>query len=323
MHVMYLSSNSSEDIYYWDIGFINVWNNLSNNFGDGTIQKLFGSLPENVSIGNPVFSRNSPSVIAFDYYDRYSEEYGIFGADLISGEVDMIATNTILGFPSFSKNDAKLHFQHYSSGSVDIVETINLAQNKISASSSPTPLINYAKWPVYFANGERILGLSPVSNFTADVKTGNTPLEVKFIDQSINKPTSWQWTFQGGTPSSSTLQNPVVSYNIPGSYRVVLTTENSFGNNTSTRESYITVTAPTGVNDNENKKVKFYPNPVTDIINIDYDKDLTIKLFDLYGHILLTSRNNKALDLSGIKPGLYILEIKTEEGLSRQKLVKR
>ena len=96
--------------YYWDIGFINVWNNLSNNFGDGTIPKLYGSLPEDVSIGNPVFSRNSPSIIAFDYYDSYSEEYGIFGADLITGEVDLITSNTIWGFPSFSKNDSKIAF---------------------------------------------------------------------------------------------------------------------------------------------------------------------------------------------------------------------
>jgi hypothetical protein len=319
----FLSSNSSEDIYYWDIGFINVWNNLSDNFGDGTISKLYGSLPEDVSIGNPVFSKNSPSVIAFDFYDEYSNKYGIFGANLITGEVDMITSNTIWGFPSFSKNDSKIAFSSLGSGSVEIVATINLSQNKISASGSAATLINYAKWPVYFANGERILGLSPVSNFTADVKTGNTPLQVKFIDLSINKPTSWQWTFMGGTPSSSTLQNPVVSYNTSGTYSVVLTTQNSFGNNTNTRESYITVTAPTGVNDNEINRIKFYPNPVTDIINIDYEKDLTIKLFDLYGHLLLTGRNNKTLDLSGIKPGLYILEIKTEEGLSRQKLIKR
>jgi hypothetical protein len=235
----------------------------------------------------------------------------------------MITSNTIWGFPSFSKNDSKIAFSSLGSGSVEIVATINLSQNKISASGSAATLINYAKWPVYFANGERILGLSPVSNFTADVKTGNTPLQVKFIDLSINKPTSWQWTFMGGTPSSSTLQNPVVSYNTSGTYSVVLTTQNSFGNNTNTRESYITVTAPTGVNDNEINRIKFYPNPVTDIINIDYEKDLTIKLFDLYGHLLLTGRNNKTLDLSGIKPGLYILEIKTEEGLSRQKLIKR
>lgn len=318
-----LSSTSSEDILYWDIGFINVWNNLSNSFGDGTVSKLYGSLPENVSIGNPVFSRNSPSVIAFDYLDSFKGEFGIFGADLITGEVDLITANTTLGFPSFSKNDDKIAFSALTTQNVDVVATINLAQNKISGSGSAVSLINYAKWPVYFATGERTLGLAPVSDFTADIKTGESPLQVKYMDLSLNGPASWQWTFQGGTPSSSTLRNPVISYNTSGTYKVVLTTQNSFGNNTITKENYIVVTNPTGINDTENNQVKFYPNPVSNFINIIYDKDFTVKLLNLYGKVLIISNNNRSLDLSDIKSGLYILEIKTEAGLSRQKLLKR
>lgn len=318
-----LSSTSSKDIQYWDIGFIKVWNNLSNSFGDGTVSKLYGSLPENVSIGNPVFSRNSPSVIAFDYLDSFTGEFGIFGANLITGEVDLITANTTLGFPSFSKNDDKIAFSALTTQKVEVVATINLAQNKISGSGSAVSLINSAKWPVYFATGERTLGLAPVSDFTADIKKGESPLQVKYMDLSINGPTSWQWTFQGGTPSSSTLRNPVISYNAYGTYRVVLTTQNSFGINTNTKENYIVVTNPTGINDTENKKVKFYPNPVIDLINIDYDRDFSVKLLDLYGNVLITSNNTRYLDLSDIKSGLYILEIKTEAGLSRQKLIKR
>jgi len=284
---------------------------------------LSGSLPEDVSIGNPVFSRNSPSVIAFDYFDSYTKEYGIFGADLITGEVDLITANTTLGFPSYSKNDDKIAFSALTTQNVDVVATINLAQNKISGSGSAVSLINYAKWPVYFATGERTLGLAPVSDFTADIKTGESPLQVKYMDLSINGPTSWQWTFQGGTPSSSTQRNPVISYNTFGTYRVVLTTQNSFGNNTNTKENYIVVTNPTGIDDAENKQVKFYPNPATDLINIVYDRDFSVRLLDLYGNVLKISNNNRYFDLSDIKSGLYILEIKTEAGLFRQKLIKR
>ena len=318
-----LSSTSSEDILYWDIGFINVWKNLSNSFGDGTVSKLYGSLPEDVSIGNPVFSRNSPSVIAFDYFDSYTKEYGIFGADLMTGEVALITPNTTLGFPSFSKRDDKIAFSALTTEQVDAVATINLAQNKISPAGSATPLINYAKWPVYFATGERTLGLAPVSDFTADIKTGESPLQVKYMDMSINGPSSWQWTFQGGNPSSSALQNPVISYNTPGTYKVVLTTQNTFGTNSKIKDSYIEVTNPTGINDVGNKPVRFYPNPVNDLMNIDCEQDFSAKLLDLYGHVLITCHNNKHLDLSDIKSGLYILEIRTESGLFRQKLIKR
>ena len=318
-----LSSTSSEDILYWDIGFIKVWNNLSNSIGDGTVSKLYGSLPENVSIGNPVFSRNSTSVIAFDYLDSFKAEFGIFGADLVTGEVDLITANTTLGFPSFSKNDDKIAFSALTTQNVDVVATINLAQNKISGSGSAVSLINYAKWPVYFATGERTLGLAPISDFTADIKTGESPLQVKYMDLSLNGPASWQWAFQGGTPSSSTLRNPVISYNTSGIFNVVLTTQNSFGNNTITKENYVVVTNPTGINDTEYNQVKFYPNPVSNSINIIYDRDFTVKLLDLYGKVLIISNNNGFLDVSDIRSGLYILEIKTEAGLSRQKLIKR
>lgn len=87
---------------------------------------------------------------------------------------------------------------------------------------------------------------APVANFTANrtsVCPGNT---VTFTDQSTNTPTSWSWTFPGGTPSSSTAQNPTVTYNTPGTYNVTLVATNSLGNNSHTKSNYITVAAPTG-----------------------------------------------------------------------------
>jgi PKD repeat protein len=65
---------------------------------------------------------------------------------------------------------------------------------------------------------------------------------VDFFDQSTNNPTSWQWFFPGGTPSSSTDQNPIqVCYQTPGTYDVTLITTNSGGNDTLTLPGYVTV----------------------------------------------------------------------------------
>jgi PKD repeat protein len=54
-------------------------------------------------------------------------------------------------------------------------------------------------------------------------------MTVQFFDQSQNNPTSWLWTFDGGDPISSTVQNPVVVYNTSGDYTVSLRVENSEG----------------------------------------------------------------------------------------------
>ncbi len=85
----------------------------------------------------------------------------------------------------------------------------------------------------------------PVTNFTtADsvVCYGNT---VQFTDESSNKitnnPSSWNWTFTGGTPASSSAQNPSVVYNTPGTYSVKLVTSNAAGSDSLTKTTYITV----------------------------------------------------------------------------------
>ena len=52
---------------------------------------------------------------------------------------------------------------------------------------------------------------------------------VPFIDNSQNEPTSWEWSFSGGSPSTSTFQNPLVKYNNIGTFAATLTVENSLG----------------------------------------------------------------------------------------------
>ncbi len=84
----------------------------------------------------------------------------------------------------------------------------------------------------------------PVANFTANTTTVSAGGSVNFTDTSTNNPTSWDWTFEGGTPSSSSAQDPTVTYNTAGTYDVVLSVSNSAGNDTETKLNYITVTAP-------------------------------------------------------------------------------
>src|SRR6185436_9489400 len=67
---------------------------------------------------------------------------------------------------------------------------------------------------------------------------------IDFFDSSSNNPTSWQWSFPGGNPSSSTDQNPAfICYDLPGVYDVTLITTGPDGNDTLTLSNYITVYA--------------------------------------------------------------------------------
>jgi PKD repeat protein len=84
----------------------------------------------------------------------------------------------------------------------------------------------------------------PVADFSASATTITAGQSVTFTDLSTNNPTSWSWTFTGGTPSSSTAQNPTVTYNTAGTYTVELTAANSAGSDTQTKVDYITVNPP-------------------------------------------------------------------------------
>ncbi|HEX8506080.1 MAG TPA: PKD domain-containing protein, partial [Hymenobacter sp.] len=64
---------------------------------------------------------------------------------------------------------------------------------------------------------------------TAAVCPGST---VQFTDASLLGPTSWSWSFPGGTPATSTAQNPVVTYNTAGTYTATLTASNANGSST-------------------------------------------------------------------------------------------
>lgn len=54
---------------------------------------------------------------------------------------------------------------------------------------------------------------------TPEICVGNS---IQFHDRSLNEVATWQWIFNGGTPATSTEQNPVVTYNSTGSFSVGL-----------------------------------------------------------------------------------------------------
>lgn len=64
---------------------------------------------------------------------------------------------------------------------------------------------------------------------------------VNFIDESFNVVNGWTWSFTGGTPATSTDQNPSVTYASPGTYAVSLQAFDGSNSVTDTKMGYITV----------------------------------------------------------------------------------
>lgn len=93
------------------------------------------------------------------------------------------------------------------------------------------------------------VALQPYVSLTADFTASDTIIEnedmVDFMDQSMGDDiVSWDWTFEGGTPETSSDQNPTgIVYSENGMYNVSLTVKDGIGGtNTLTKEDYILVT---------------------------------------------------------------------------------
>jgi PKD repeat protein len=83
----------------------------------------------------------------------------------------------------------------------------------------------------------------PLPGFTSTNSTICEGDTITFTDTSTSNPISWSWTFPGGTPATSTDQNPVITYNTTGVYDVTLAITNAVTTNTQTFTNYVTVNA--------------------------------------------------------------------------------
>jgi len=80
---------------------------------------------------------------------------------------------------------------------------------------------------------------------TANFTAGNTQISsgesVQFSNTSIGNPVSFDWSFEGGTPATSNQENPIITYNLPGTFDVLLSISDGVNNTSLTRIDFITV----------------------------------------------------------------------------------
>lgn len=85
-------------------------------------------------------------------------------------------------------------------------------------------------------------------NVIADFVTLNPNIcvgnSIVFYNKSQNTPTTYQWYFQGGTPATSSVANPTVTYSSIGNFQVKLIATNSYGTDSLILNSYVNVTTP-------------------------------------------------------------------------------
>ncbi len=144
------------------------------------------------------------------------------------------------------------------------------------------------------SNEELLIGIEPApaeACFTGApliIRAGDT---VKFTDNSFGPPASpvnsWQWSCPGAQTDYSTLQNPAIIYNTPGTFNVSETVATVEGSNTLTLYNYITVLA--------NNTVNVYPSLNNGSFTIQLangslvSSNLNFSLYNLLGQKIFTT----------------------------------
>lgn len=174
-----------------------------------------------------------------------------------------------------------------------------------------------------------------LAGFYADDTEVCTGQAVSFFNQSSGNATSFNWYFEGGNPEYSNLENPVVTYDIPGSYDVTL--EVGDGTNTSTinETDYILVYSCTGQEEEgKDNSIVIYPNPAENQFNIKFLESLEFDqadliISDMVGRIIYCETINpnqyrNSISVAAWEKGVYLIRIiSPDKIIFRTKLIIR
>jgi PKD repeat protein len=185
--------------------------------------------------------------------DFASTTFGVVG-----GEEKMFSTNNggsswqtyTTGYENFYATLSSPDGIAYVGGTDEhIYKTTNFGQswaidNSGSGSSSLYRIRKTANGALFACGSQgKILKWTPPleADFTATPATVCTGGTVNFYDNSTGSIDSWAWVFESGTPGTSSQENPVITYNTPGTFDVQLTVTSGAFNSTEVKTNFITV----------------------------------------------------------------------------------
>jgi len=192
-----------------------------------------------VTLTTPVFDLTGYANPYLSYYKWFFNNGGAGGPAndslkvLISNGIDEVLIDLEEGLTPFA-------FWTYQELKIAdfITPTSNMQVSFVTGDLAATGHIVEAAIDVFYVFDS--LSSAPVAAFSSSDFNGCSPQVFNFSDLSTDA-ASWEWSFPGGTPATSTLANPVVTYATPGTYDVALTVTNALGSNTLIENDYITI----------------------------------------------------------------------------------
>ena len=192
--------------------------------------KVYRSTDKGVTWTN--FSGTLPSInIIGLLYDRFS-----------TNEAMYLSTAKGVFYRDNTQND----WLNYGSGLPSIADMVDLMMYNEGNAASKLRVAYYGRgvWERGLYNQAAAL---PYTQFESDNQVVCPGGTIQFTDLTQGNAIAWSWDFGGGTPATSTAQNPSIIYNTPGTYTVSLSATNANGADAEVKYFFVTVTSPATV----------------------------------------------------------------------------
>ncbi len=160
-------------------------------------------------------------------------------------------------------------------------------------------------------------GTAPViTDFAGNPTTVLVGSYSNFTSTTTGDSLTFSWTFEGGTPESSSDENPQEIYYIihaDSLYDVSLSISNVFGTDTLIKHDYIH-TIPEGIEGNILNKITIFPNPAFNVLYITNpnSNNLNINIINMAGETMLNKKSKSLktkLNISSLQKGIYLIRI--------------
>lgn len=164
-----------------------------------------------------------------------------------------------------------------------------------------------------------------IADFSSDITLAEIGQIVNFNCNSTGDIQTRVWSFENGTPETSSEENPIVSWNQSGEFSVTLIVECDYSSDTKTVENYITILDPVFADSDIEKQISIYPNPAKNIITIETETIIEyFEIVDLKGTIVMSgskSLGKHNIDISCLSKGSYLIKINTNKDVIIQQII--
>ncbi len=181
------------------------------------------------------------------------------------------------------------------------------------------------------SNGDAIFGSpgtapAPVANFTVNEQFIGMGDQVEFTELSTCNAETFEWTFEGGTPESSTDPNPTITYSMAGDFDVTLTVTNAFGSHTIIMEEYISVA--TGIAAQTLSRISVVPNPSTGLFTLENPShnEINVMVYNVLGKLVYENNSvlsSEVIDLTREESGIYLLQLSIDGEYKTMRIIKQ